>query len=137
MAANGPTSPTGSTGGDESQRLWDQSLIRKKEDLDTLLKTLERKRKKNHPSSIPVVSFDEAIQYSDMEAFQGAVQRIAAQFTAKNVSNLLSKYVYPKLDHVKFFQDAISSATQADPSGTASLVFGLLLIVIQVSCSAR
>ena len=117
---------------DQSQQIWEQSLCRKKDDIDALLKSLERKRKKNNVSSIPVITLDEAIQYSDRDAFQGAVERVANQFASRNIANLLVKYVYPGLEHLGTFKHAVAAATQAAPGGAGSLVWGLFFVVIQV-----
>jgi len=79
-----------------------------------------------------VVCLHEAIELSDMDVFQGAIRRLATQFASRDLARLFSKYVYPTLDHVRFFKDALSCVMQADPTGAGSLVWGVLFIVIQV-----
>ncbi len=111
---------------------WEETLERKKDDLSRILVLLERKRQRGKISSIPVASLDDAVQLKDVTLFQAAVQRIATQFTSKNVSRFVAEYLYPKLDYVRQFSNGVASAVQFDPTGTGSLVFGLLFVVIQV-----
>ncbi|OAG45290.1 hypothetical protein AYO21_00638 [Fonsecaea monophora] len=116
-----------------SGRIWSQSLTRKKYELTALLALLERKRKKklNNVSQIPIITLDEAVQNWDLQSFQTALEALAQQFSQKKVPALASKYLYPSLDHVRSFHSGISSATQFEP--TAALVWGILLVVIQLS----
>ncbi|KIW79481.1 hypothetical protein Z517_06093 [Fonsecaea pedrosoi CBS 271.37] len=99
-----------------------------------LLVLLGRKRKKkpNNVSQIPIITLDEAVQNRDLQSFQTAGEALAQQFSQKKVPALVSKYLYPSLDHVRSFHSGISSATQYEP--TAALVWGVLLVVIQCGC---
>lgn len=117
----------------EPSLVWVASLERKKDELATLLKMLEqkRKRKQRDLSYFPIITLDEAIVNSDLESFQSAVETLAQQFADRKVSTLLTKYLYPSLEHVVFFSNIFASITQYEP--TARLVWGLLLIVIQVN----
>ncbi len=117
----------------EPSPVWAASLERKKDELATLLQVLEqkRKRKQRDLSYFPVITLDEAIVNSDLESFQFAVETLAQQFADKKVSTLLTKYLYPSLEHAVFFNNIVASITQYEP--TARLVWGLLLIVIQVN----
>lgn len=125
---------------DQSRRLWELTIKRKRLDLETLLKDLEQKRKrqKRHGNSTssaadPILSLQKAVEYSDSDKFKDAVDRIARGYSEKKAPQMVEKYIYPHLDHLKSFKHAIATATQAEPTGTASLVWGLLYVVIQVS----
>lgn len=136
-AASGPFSNSDPKIVDQSQRLWELSIKGKRLDLESLLKDLERKRKRQRHSSAatvdPIFSLQKAVEFSDSDKFKDAVDRIAHKFTDKKVPQLVEKYVYPVLDHLKSFKHAIATATQAEPTGTASLVWGLFFVMIQAS----
>ncbi|KAI9732879.1 MAG: hypothetical protein M1834_003819 [Cirrosporium novae-zelandiae] len=76
----------------ESSRIWVATLDRTKEDLATLLKLPERKRKRKYgdASSIHVVTLEEAICHSDFNSFQYAMQTLAEQFAKRKVSTFIS-----------------------------------------------
>jgi hypothetical protein len=115
-----------------ADKIWEASLLKKKNELEKSFELLQRKRKqKVNTNAVAVVTLDEAIQHNDLESFQFAVQSLAKQFAERNVSTLIKKHIYPGLDHVRFFSSGISAATNSDPN--ASLVWGCLFIVIQVS----
>ena len=138
-AATVSTSPSGPSPNpkiiDQSRRLWELSIKRKRLDLEKLLKDLERKRRRRSATASvdPILSLQRAIEYSDSDKFKDAVDRIARNYSEKKVPQLVEKYVYPHLDHLKSFKHAIATATQAEPTGTASLVWGLLFVMIQVN----
>lgn len=115
-----------------SVRVWSQSVEAKKQELASLVALLERKRRtKRHAAQAPVITLDNALQNRDLNTFQGAVDTLAQQFADRTVSTLVTKYLYPTIDHVKSFTSGISSATQYEPC--AALAWGVLFIVVQAS----
>ncbi|KAI9888223.1 MAG: hypothetical protein M1814_000954 [Vezdaea aestivalis] len=119
-----------------SDQLWTHILVRKQDELRMLLALLERKaqRKSKHAdfSTMHIASLEEAIHFNDLESFQHAILMLAENFSKRKVSVLISKYLFPSLDHIRSFSVGISAATQYDK--TASLVWGMLYIVIQCGC---
>lgn len=112
---------------------WEKALEKKQDDLTVLLKILARKCKKPNVSSLPLVTLEEAIRLKDFDSFEASLNRLCTHYTAKGALKTFSKYLYPHLEHLRSFNDAISSATSGEAA--ASLTWGLLLIVIQVSCT--
>ena len=112
---------------------WERVLERRQNDLAGLLRILARKSKRNTDFSVPLITLEEAIRLKEFENFKAALDRLCTVFAAKGTSRILTKYLYPHLDHVRSFKNAISSATNGEVA--ASLTWGILLIVVQVSCS--
>ena len=111
---------------------WERVLERRHNDLAGLLRILARKSKRNNDFSIPLITLEEAIRLKEFDNFKAALDRLCTEFAAKGTSKVLTKYLYPHLDHVRSFKNAISSATNGEVA--ASLTWGILLIVVQVRC---
>ena len=112
---------------------WERVLERRQDDLAGLLRVLARKCKRNNDFAIPLMTLEEAIRLKEFDNFKAALDRLRTIFAAKGTSKIVTKYLYPHLDHVRSFKNAISSATNGEVA--ASLTWGVLLIVVQVSCS--
>ena len=110
---------------------WERVLERRQDDLADLLRILARKSKRSNGISIPLVTLEEAIHLKEFDNFKAALDRLCTDFAAKGTLKVLTKYLYPHLDHVRSLKDAISSATNGEVA--ASLTWGILLIVVQVS----
>ena len=110
---------------------WERVLEKRQGDLATLLNILARKSKRNNALSIPLITLEEAIRLKEFDNFKASLDRLCTEFAARGTSKILIKYLYPHLDHVRSFNNAISSATNGDVA--ASLTWGILLIVVQVS----
>ena len=106
-------------------------LWKKQNDLAILLKSLARKTKKSDAYSIPLVVLEEAIRLKDLDSFKASLDKLCTNFAAKGTLRILKKYLYPHLDHVRSFNNDMSRATNSQ--SIASLTWGLLLLVIQVS----
>ena len=111
---------------------WERVLERRQDDLAGLLRILARKSMRNNDFAIPLITLEEAIRLKEFDNFKASLDRLCAEFAAKGTSKILTKYLYPHLDHVRSFRNAISSATNGEVA--ASLTWGILLIVIQVRC---
>ena len=110
---------------------WERVLERRQDDLAGLLRILARKSKRGNKISIPLITLEEAIRLKEFDNFKAALDRLCTEFAAKDTSKILIKYLYPHLDHIRSFKNAISSATNGEVA--ASLTWGILLIVVQVS----
>lgn len=114
-------------------QVWEKALEKKQDDLTVLLRSLARKYKKTNSSSLPLITLEEAIRLKDFDSFEASLNRLCTHYTTRGALKTFSKYLYPHLEHLRSFSDAISSATSGEAA--ASLTWGLLLIVIQVSCT--
>ena len=114
-------------------QVWERVLERKQADLAALLRVLSRKSKRHNVLSMPLITLEEAIRLQEFDNFKASLDRLCTEFAAKGTSKILIKYLYPHMDHVRSFNHAISSATNGEVA--ASLSWGILLIVVQVSCS--
>ena len=112
---------------------WEIALEKKQDDLAVVLRTLARRYKKVDPSSLPLVTLEEAIRLKDFDSFKASLDRLCTHYAAKGTSKTFIKYLYPHFDHLRSFNDAIACATSGEAA--ASLTWGVLLIVIQVSCT--
>lgn len=93
--------------------------------LDLLWQQLydEKRRVVERPDGSKVVT-------PDFATFQLAMQTMAVDYASKGLPKFLSK-LYPKLEHIKSLQAAVSSMTQANMVST--LVWGALQIFLEVS----
>ena len=69
------------------------------------------------------------LSIGDVSQFQSSLETICRSYSKKHVTKIINR-IYPTLDHVRSFTQAITACTQS--SGTASLIWGAGLVLIEV-----
>ena len=72
---------------------------------------------------------DKFFGVADVGQFQTSLEAICRAYSRKNFTKIIAR-IYPSIDHVRSFTQAITACTQA--SGIASLVWGAGLILLEV-----
>ncbi len=69
------------------------------------------------------------LSVGDLAQFRASLATLIRRYSEDNVHKTISR-IYPSLDHVKSFTQAITACTQAN--GAASLVWGAGLVLLEV-----
>jgi hypothetical protein len=105
---------------------WERVVAEKRDELSAAVRAIQRK----DPRLSTIFSFSEDSQLSSFEEFEQSLERLCTTYSERPVSRFVTEKVYPNLQTLQSFTDAISAATQSQ--STASLCWGCILIVIKV-----
>lgn len=111
---------------------WRDAQTRKRSELVAALNIDALKRKTQNQDELGILVNVEILAHVEsFEVFEASLESICTRYTQRGVSELLMNKLYPWFDHIRSFTGAISASTQAN--GYVSILWGALLIVIQVS----
>ena len=115
---------------------WRDAQARKQQQLVAAINVETLKHGNNGQNQlIALINAESIASFESFDVFEASLESICRGYTQRGIPRIINEKLYPWFDHLQSFTAAISASTQAN--SYASLCWGALLIVIQVSAPTK